>query len=70
MEIICCINNIPVTSRQCKLFDMYKKFIHKKSIKDEFSEYQKYVKNYDIYFEDVIDEAKELYEKIMGNNIK
>lgn len=64
--ILCYINNVPVTSRHCKLFDMYEKYIHGNSIEADFSRYQEHVKDYCITFIDVIDEAKTVYEKIMG----
>lgn len=63
--IICSVNGMQVTSRQCKLFDMYKKYIQGNSVELEFSKYQEYIQNYDITFEDVMKEAKDVYEKIM-----
>ena len=36
MSIICYINNIPMSSNQCKLFDKYKEYLEGKATKNDF----------------------------------
>lgn len=54
---ICYINNIPVTEKECKLFDMYLKYLDgkltKEAFKDSFGSY------------DDFHHAENLYVKIM-----
>lgn len=55
--IICYINNIPMTSSQCKLFDMYQKYLDGKVTKESFSNFEGYGNTFE--------ESKRIYEKIM-----
>ena len=57
MEAICQINNIPVTSSQCKLFDLYKKYLNGKANQSDFINFEGYGNTFET--------AKTLYNKIM-----
>lgn len=56
-EIICYLNNIPMTSSQCKLFDLYKKYLDGKATKQDFINFEGYGNTFE--------RAKEIYEKVM-----
>ena len=57
-NIICYINNIPMTSTQLKLFDKYKKYIDGKTTNNDFINFEGYGNTFE--------KAKEIYEKVMG----
>lgn len=57
-EIICCINNIPMTSSQCKLFDLYEKYLNGEVTKQSFNNFEGYGNTFEI--------AKKIYEKVMN----
>ena len=56
-EVICYLNNQPMTSSQCKLFDLYQKYLAGKATKKDFSNFQGYGNTFEI--------AKAIYEKVM-----
>ena len=37
MSVICYINNQPMTSSQCKLFDLYEKYLAGNATKNDFA---------------------------------
>lgn len=55
--IICYINNIPMSSSQCKLFDLYVKYLSGEVSKEAFNNFEGYGNTFD--------KAKAIYEKIM-----
>ena len=57
-NIICYINNIPMTSTQCKLFDKYQKYIDGNATKQDFINFEGYGNTFE--------KAKQIYEKVMG----
>ena len=57
MSIICYINNIPMSSNQCKLFDKYKEYLEGKATKNDFVNFEGYGNTFEI--------AKAIYEKVM-----
>ena len=50
-----------MTSSQCKLFDMYQKYLDGKSSKQDFNNFEGYGNTFK--------KAKAIYEKVMGLNI-
>ena len=58
MNIICYLNNIPMTSSQCKLFDLYNEYLQGKVDKNAFINFEGYGNMFPV--------AEELYNKIMG----
>ena len=57
MEIVCCLNNVPMSSSQLKLFDMYQKYLEGKVTKNDFINFEGYGNTFEL--------AKQIYEKIM-----
>lgn len=57
MSTFCYINNIPVTSSQLKLFDLYIKYLEGKVDKTAFVNFEGYG--------DTFESAKTIYNKIM-----
>ena len=58
MSTICYINNVPMSSSQCKLFDLYKAYLEGKVNKSAF-----------INFEgcgDMFETARSIYNKVMN----
>ena len=55
-DIICYINNTPMTSTQCKLFDLYKKYLDGNATKNDFINFEGYGNTFE--------KAKEIYEKV------
>lgn len=56
-KYLCYINNIPVTEKECKLFDMYQKYLDGKLTKEAF---KNPFGSYDDFYH-----AENLYIKIM-----
>ena len=57
MCVICYINNQPMTSSQCKLFDLYQKYLAGNATKQDFINFEGYGNTFEI--------AKSIYEKVM-----
>lgn len=57
MCVICYINNQPMTSRQCKLFDLYQKYLAGNATKQDFINFEGYGNTFEV--------AKSIYEKVM-----
>ena len=55
--IICYLNNIPMTSSQCKLFDLYCKYLEGKTKESDFINFEGYGNTFEI--------AKTIYKKVM-----
>ena len=52
-----CINNVPVTWEESRLFDLYRAYLRNMADRNAFVDHNKY---------DHFEQAKHLYEKIMG----
>lgn len=57
MDTICYINNHPMTSSQCKLFDLYKKYLAGNATQSDFINFCGYGNALEI--------AKSVYERVM-----
>ena len=57
MDAICYINNVPMSSSQCKLFDLYKEYLEGKVNKSAFINFEGYG--------DMFNAAQNIYDKIM-----
>ena len=57
MSTICYLNNIPMSSSQLKLFDMYEKYLNGKATKNDFVNFEGYGNTFEV--------AKTIYEKVM-----
>lgn len=57
MSIICYINNIPMSSSQCKLFDLYKSYLEGKVNRPAFINFEGYG--------DMFETARSIYSKVM-----
>ena len=57
MNIVCYINNVPMSSSQCKLFDLYKAYLEGKVNKSAFINFEGYG--------DMFNTAKSIYDKII-----
>lgn len=60
MSVICYINNQPMTSSQCKLFDLYQKYLAGNATKQDFINFEGYGNTFEV--------AKSIYEKAMKFN--
>ena len=58
MDTICCINNVPMSSSQCKLFDLYKAYLEGKVNKSAFINFEGYG--------DMFETARSIYNKVMN----
>lgn len=58
MGTICYINNIPMSSIQCKLFDLYKAYLEGKVNKSAFINFEGYGDMFEI--------ARSIYNKVMN----
>ena len=56
--IICYLNNIPMTSSQCKLFDLYCKYLEGKAKESDFVNFEGYGNTFEM--------AKIIYKKVMN----
>lgn len=52
-----CVNNVPVTWEESRLFDLYRAYLRNMADRNAFVDHNKY---------DHFERAKHLYEKIMG----
>ena len=57
MNTVCYINNVPMSSSQCKLFDLYNAYLEGKVNKSAFINFEGYG--------DMFGTAKNIYDKIM-----
>ena len=57
MSIICYLNNIPMSSSQCKLFDKYMEYLEGLATKNDFVNFEGYGNTFET--------AKTIYEKVM-----
>lgn len=60
MDTICYINNIPMSSRECKLFDLYKVYLEGKVNKSAFINFGGYG--------DMFETARSIYNKVINWN--
>lgn len=58
MNTICYINNIPMSSSQCKLFDLYIKYLEGEVDKSAFINFEGYG--------NMFETARSIYNKIMN----
>lgn len=56
---ICYLNNVEMSSSQCKLFDLYQKYLKGTASKGDFINFEGYG--------DMFQAAKEIYDKVMSN---
>ena len=57
MSTICYINNVPMSSSQCKLFDLYTVYLEGKVNKSAFINFEGYG--------DMFETARSIYNKVM-----